>query len=170
MGARPSSRRPGTADTGGLVHHAGAGALSRRRVLAAIALAPVAVAGCSLDRAPDGPDPLIELAAAARADAALAAAVVAADPGLAERVDPLAAARAEHAAALDAEIARLAGDAVPAAAAAAPPTATGLADLRAAITASGVAAATAALALPTERVGLVASISACCATYGAVLT
>lgn len=149
-----------------------AGALSRRRVLAALALAPVAVAGCALDRTADGPDPLLALAAAARADAALAAAVVAADPALAERVDPLVAARTEHAAALDAEIARLAGEDAPAATTAAPtapPVATGLADLRAAVIASGEAAAAGALALPAERVGLVASISACCVTYGAVL-
>lgn len=83
------------------MQHAGAAGLSRRRVLAALALAPMAVAGCALERTPDGPDPLLALADAARADAALAAAVVAADPGLAGRVDPLGAARTEHAAALD---------------------------------------------------------------------
>lgn len=158
------------------MQHAGAAGLSRRRVLAALALAPMAVAGCALERTPDGPDPLLALADAARADAALAAAVVAADPGLAGRVDPLGAARTEHAAALDAEIARRADAGARSAPApatpppAAPPAATRLADLRAAVTASGAAAAAAALILPAERVGLVASISACCATYGAVLT
>ncbi|MHA6781336.1 hypothetical protein ACVGOW_10130 [Pseudonocardia saturnea] len=153
------------------MQHAEAAGLSRRRVLAALALAPVAVAGCAFDRTPDGPDPLLVLADAARADAVLAAAVVAADPGLAERVDPLGAARAEHAAALDAEVARLAGDGAPppTSVSPAPPAATGLADLRAAVTASAAVAAAAALTLPAERVGLVASISACCATYGTVL-
>lgn len=156
------------------MQHAGAGGLSRRRVLVGLALAPVAVAGCAVDRTPDGPDPLLALADAARTDAALAAAVVAADPGLAERVDPLGAARTEHAAALDAEVARLAGDPAgdPAAAPApaVPQAATALADLRAAVAASGAAAAAAALTLPAARVGLVASISACCTTYAAVLT
>lgn len=156
------------------------GGPSRRRVLAALVLAPVALsplAGCAAVGVDDGPDPLIALADAARADALLAAAVVAAEPDLAARVDPLQAARTAHAAALDAEIARLAGAPEPGAAAATPspadpsaaPTAAELAELRAAVTASARAAAEAALGLPAERVGLVASISACCATYGAVL-
>ncbi|QNG55651.1 hypothetical protein H6H00_16540 [Pseudonocardia petroleophila] len=150
-------------------------------MLAALVLAPVALsplAGCAAVGVDDGPDPLIALADAARADALLAAAVVAAEPDLAARVDPLQAARTAHAAALDAEIARLAGAPEPGAAAAATPspadpsaapTAAELAELRAAVTASARAAAEAALGLPAERVGLVASISACCATYGAVL-
>ncbi len=146
----------------------------RRRVLAALALAPVVLGGCSLlDPAePEGPDPLITLADAARADAALAAAVTAADPALAGRVDPLAAARTEHAAALDAEIARRSGDdvaATPAPTPPPPPDAGGLAGLRSALEASGAAAAALALDLPVERVGVVASISACCTTYAAVL-
>ncbi|MDN5932441.1 MAG: hypothetical protein L0I24_15480, partial [Pseudonocardia sp.] len=73
---------------------AGAATVSRRRVLAALALTPVAVAGCAFDRTPDGPDPLLVLADAARADAVLAAAVVAAAPDLAARGDPRGAARA----------------------------------------------------------------------------
>ncbi|MBW0119241.1 hypothetical protein I4J48_28750 [Pseudonocardia sp. KRD-169] len=146
-------------------------------MLAALVLAPVALsplaAGCAAVGLDDGPDPLIALADAARADALLAAAVVADDPGLAARVDPLQAARTAHAAALDAEVARLAGDPEPGTAAAAPapaaPAVADLAALRAAVTASARAAAEAALGLPAARVGLVASISACCATYGAVL-
>lgn len=146
---------------------------SRRRVLTGLVLAPVALAalpGCSA-MADDGPDPLVALADAARADAALAAAVVAAEPGLAERVDPLRDARTAHAAALDAEVARLAGAPTPAPAAAGPPgsAAAELPALRAAVTASAAAAAAAALDLPVERAGLVASVSACCATYAAVL-
>ncbi|MBW0093182.1 hypothetical protein I4I77_26730 [Pseudonocardia sp. KRD-188] len=101
--------------------------------LAPVALSPVALTGCAAAR-DDGPDPLIGLADAARSDAALAAALVAADPDLAERVNPLVDARTAHAARLDA-----------------------------------VTAAEAVLSLPAERVGLVASISACCATYAAVL-
>ncbi|QJY50688.1 hypothetical protein HOP40_16895 [Pseudonocardia broussonetiae] len=145
-------------------------------MLAALALAPVALSpgllsGCAAVR-DDGPDPLIGLAGAARSDAALAAALVAADPDLAERVNPLVDARTAHAARLDAEIARLAGDTAPAAPAAPPPAAPAVADLpalRAAVTASARAAAEAVLSLPAERVGLVASISACCGTYAAVL-
>ncbi|MBW0100478.1 hypothetical protein I4I73_31335 [Pseudonocardia sp. KRD-184] len=157
---------------GGLVR---VDAVPRRRVLAALALAPVALSpvaltGCAAAR-DDGPDPLIGLADAARSDAALAAALVAADPDLAERVNPLVDARTAHAARLDAEIARLAGDTAPAAAGPAPaaPAVTDLPALRAAVTASGRTAAEAVLSLPAERVGLVASISACCATYAAVL-
>lgn len=148
------------------------GRVSRRRILAAVAFAPVGAVvagGCGFGpAAPDGPDPLIALADAARADAALAAALAAAQPDLAARVDPLVAARTEHAAALDAEVTRLDPDAAPPAAPPDAPAAT-LDGLRAAMQASGTAAGTAALDLPVERVGLVASISACCATYAAVL-
>ncbi len=146
--------------------------MSRRRLLTVVTLVPLgtALGGCAFGAGePDGPDPLIALAEAARADAALAVALVAAEPGLAERVDPLVAARTEHAAALDAEIARLDPETVPAAVPAPPPDPT-LAALRAACEVSGAAAGSSALDLPAERVGLVASISACCTTYAAVLT
>jgi hypothetical protein len=143
---------------------------SRRRVLVALGLAPFALTGCGLlGGADDGPDPLLALVAAARADAALAAAVVAAEPDLAERVDPLVAARTEHAAALDAEVRRLdpgADPPPPPPPAAAPAT---LAALRDAVAASGTAAGDAALELPAERIGLVAAVAACCTTYAAVL-
>lgn len=151
------------------------GGVSRRRVLAALALAPVALgglAGCAVGADDsDGPDPLIALADAARADAALAAALVADAPELAERVDPLVAARTEHTAALDAEVARL-DPARPVTAPSSTPTPGDLSleGLRSALEASGAEAAAVALELPVERVGLVASVSACCATYAAVLT
>jgi hypothetical protein len=150
----------------------GRAGLPRRRVLAALALAPLATAGCGLigTTADDGPDPLVALARAARADAALAEAVAAADPGLAERVAPLAAARREHAGALDAEVARLDPDAAPATAAPPPPPpAADLAALVAAVGASAAAAADAALGLPVDRVGLVAAVAACCSTYASLL-
>jgi hypothetical protein len=156
-------------------------------MLALLVLTPaLGACGPGTLRAPKGPDPLIALADAARADAALAAAAVAANPDLAARVDPLRAARTEHAAALDAEVVRVGGaprSAVPAAgpAPSASPSAdptvepTGvtqsvtLARVREAVAASQRAAAQLVPDLPAERVGLVASVAACCATYAAVL-
>jgi hypothetical protein len=175
--------------------------LDRRRVLMLALLAPVAAAGlgaCSTgpSRTTKGPDPLVGLADAARADAALAAAAIASNPDLAARVDPLRAARTEHAAALDAEVVRAGGtpgSAAPTAAArtaaaptaAAPPSGAASADptvaptgivetvslarVREAVAASQRAAAQLVPDLPAERVGLVASVAACCATYAAVL-
>jgi hypothetical protein len=163
--------------------------LDRRRVLALALLAPVAAGGlaaCSGAgiRATKGPDPLIALADTARADATLAAAAIAANPDLTARVDPLRAARVEHAAALDAEVVRAGGarrsaapTAAPSASASADPTvaptgvtqAVSLARVREALAASHRGAADLVPDLPAERVGLVASVAACCATYAAVL-
>lgn len=151
--------------------------LPRRRVLAGLLLLAPGLAACSAGSpaTPAQPDPLIALAAAARADAALAAAVAATAPELADQLQPLVEARTEHAAALAAEIARL----EPARASTTPvssvavtaPTdaAETLVQVRAAVQASGRAAAAAVLDLPADRVGLVASVAACCATYAAVL-
>jgi hypothetical protein len=163
----------------------GPATLTRRRVLAALLLAPAALVGvtsCSLPGSdtPEGPDPLVALAARARADAALAAAVIAAEPALADRVEPLRAARAEHAGALDAEVARLepaaasaatapGGEAAPGGEGGSAPAAVPLALLRDAVLASARDAAEVALGLPAERVGLVASVAACCAAYAEVL-
>jgi hypothetical protein len=175
-------------------------ALDRRRVLRLALALPAAaafVSGCSGATARrKEPDPLVALADAARADVALAAAAVAADPGLSARIEPLRAARAEHAAALDAEVVRVGG--VPGAAAptsvgptAAPAAPSGsapasaaagtspsasvtprvvtLAQVRDAVAASQRGAADLVPGLPAERVGLVASVAACCAAYAAVL-
>jgi len=146
-------------------------AWSRRRVLAGLLLLPPAVAGCALGRAagPDEPDPLIALADAARADAALAAAAVAADQGLASALQPLVEARTQHAAALDAEIARLNPSRPTPAPAARPSGRPGRSEVQQAVLASGRAAGNVALAMPPERVGLVASVAACCSTYAEVL-
>ena len=174
--------------------------LDRRRVLRLAVALPAAAAfvgGCSGATARrKEPDPLVALADAARADVALAAAAVAADPGLSARIEPLRAARAEHAAALDAEVVRVGG--VPGAAAptsvgptAAPAAPSGsapasaaagtspsasvtprvvtLAQVRDAVAASQRGAADLVPGLPAERVGLVASVAACCAAYAAVL-
>jgi hypothetical protein len=147
--------------------------VTRRRVLAGLLLLPPALASCSIRAADDGPDPLIALADAARNDAALAAAAVAATPDLADRVRPLADARTAHAAALDAEVARADPDraAVRPTTTPAPPASTvvTLAQVRAATVASSQAAAGAVLTLPVDRVGLVASVAACCAAYAEVL-
>ena len=149
-----------------------AGAVSRRRVLAGLLLLPPAVAGCALGRAagPTEPDPLIALADAARADAALARAAVTADQGLAAALQPLVDARTQHAAALDAEVARLDPDHPTPAPAPPPSTARpNRTEVQRAVLASGRAAGEVALGLPPERVGLVASVAACCGTYAEVL-
>ena len=155
--------------------------VDRRRILQLALVLPVAAGlggcGAATDRRTDRPDPLVALADAARADAALAAAAVAADPALAARIDPLREARTEHAAALDAEVVRMGGpSAVPTAAppTAAPVTTTAapavtLAKVREAVAASHVGAAELVENLPAERVGLVASVAACCAAYAEVL-
>ena len=159
----------------------GAVLVHRRRILQLALVLPVAAGlggcGAATDHRTDRPDPLIALADAARADAALAAAAVAADPALAARIDPLREARTEHAAALDAEVVRMGGpSAVPTAAppTAAPVTTTAapavtLARVREAVAASHVGAAELVENLPAERVGLVASVAACCAAYAEVL-
>jgi len=168
---------------------ASAPSLDRRRMLVLALLAPVAAAGLgacgtgAARRAKD-PDPLIALADAARVDAALAAAAVAANPDLSARVEPLRAARTEHAAALDAEVVRAGGtphSAAPTAPPTAPPPsgttvpptgvtqAVSLARVREAVAGSQRGAAQLVPDLPAERVGLVASVAACCATYVAVL-
>jgi hypothetical protein len=173
---------------------ASAPSLDRRRVLVLALLAPVAAAGLGAcgsgaARRTKDPDPLIALAEAARVDAALAAAAVAANPDLSARVEPLRAARTEHAAALDAEVVRAGGtphSAAPTAPPTAPPPsgpppsgttvpptgvtqAVSLARVREAVAASQRGAAQLVPDLPAERVGLVASVAACCATYVAVL-
>jgi hypothetical protein len=149
----------------------GTGAFSRRRLLAGLLLVPPALTGCSLGALSrdTAPDPLIALADAARADAALVAALVAARPELAERLTPLRTARIDHATALDAEVAREAGATATPAPPPTPAPAGTAAAVRAAVLASGNAAAAAALTLPAQRVGLVASVAACCAAYAAVL-
>lgn len=140
-------------------------------MLAGLLFLPPALAGCGLGggSGSDEPDPLIALADAARADAALAAAAVAADRRLADALQPLVDARTEHAAALEAEIARLDPDRPSPAPAPPPPGRPGRAEVQQAVLASGRAAGEVALTLPPERVGLVASVAACCNAYAEVL-
>ena len=146
--------------------------MTRRALLAALLLGP-ALAACAPPRSAQAqaPDPLIALADAARADAALAAAVIAATPDLAGRVVPLRDARTEHAVALEAEVARQAGSTATVAPPrpAAAPGATTVDALRRSLVAGGKAAGQVALSADVHRVGLVASVAACCTTYAAVL-
>jgi hypothetical protein len=146
-------------------------------MLALAALAPAAgaaLAACGPGgTGSDGPDPLIELAARARADAALAAAVAAATPALGGRLDPVRAARTEHATALDAEVVRLdpaRASSAPAAPPAPPASSPTLAQVGEALRQSATAAKALVATLPAQRVGLVASVAACCATYAEVLS
>ncbi len=148
-------------------------AMTRRKLLTALLLAPPALAACSTARSVQAtaPDPLIALAAAARSDAALAAAVIAATPSLAGRVAPLRDARTAHATALEAGVAQQAGatttpQSLEPAPSAGPAT---LASLRTAVAAAGDAAAKVAMTADVHRAGLVASVAACCTTYAAVL-
>ena len=177
--ATAAGRRPGSR----VMAQAGLGpTLDRRRVLQLMLALPAAatvVAGCSGARTDrdDRPDPLVALADAARAD-----------PTVAARIDALRAARTEHAAALDAEIVRAGGVPSTAPPSAAPASGTGgptarpsaagtatpapavtVARVRDAVAASQRGAAELVPDLPAERVGLVASVAACCATYAAVL-
>jgi hypothetical protein len=148
--------------------------IPRRRALVGLLLIPPALSGCALGGATARrpPDPLIALADAARADAVLATAAITADLTLAERVQPLVDARTAHAAALDAEVQRRRPNRAPIPAAPVPAV-TGvvsLARVRAAVQASADAAAVVALDLSVDRVGLVASVAACCTAYAAALT
>ncbi|MDN5860468.1 MAG: hypothetical protein L0H84_17830 [Pseudonocardia sp.] len=168
-------------------------ALTRRdvltRVVPVMAAVPAvaALGGCSLlgKGAARTPDPLPALADAARADAALVTSVITTDPSLLARMEPLRAARLTHAAALDQVLGRPVDTGTPtpppraAAASAAGNNATttgaagsslaGVRRLHDAMIASAAAATAAALALPAEQVGLVASISACCSAYAALM-
>lgn len=155
------------------------GTVGRRQVLRAAALglaAPAlltALGGCALE--PD-PDPLLALAAAARADGALVDAAAKAFAQLADPLWPVADARRAHARALEQEIARLDPDRP---ASGGPPAGTvaasgGTADaalvaVLQALAGSERQAADAVPGLPGYRAGLVGSIAACCAGYRSVL-
>src|SRR6266498_3414470 len=82
--------------------------VSRRAALRVGVLATlVPVAACTSEpEKPPPPDPLAELARQARSDAALAKAIAAAQPGIAEAATAVADARTEHAKVLQAEVDR----------------------------------------------------------------
>ncbi|MEU5693963.1 hypothetical protein [Actinosynnema sp. NPDC020468] len=136
-------------------------ALTRRGLLVAAATAPLVVACTTQPPAPPPPDVLEPLAAAARADAALATALQAPDT---------ASARTEHAARLQAEIdratPRVPGSPVPSTAPSAvlaPPSPTRDALVQSLRTAQKQAGELLP-SLPTYRTGLVGSIAAGCAS------
>ena len=154
------------------MRHVPGAVLSRRRMLAACAGAvalPAALGACSAGTGTGRADPaaLLALADQARADAALAVAAVTADPGLSGRLEPLRAARIAHAGALDAAGGRTTPP--PASVSGSAPESVDLARVRDAVTASARSAADAVPGASVTRVGLVAEVAACCATYATVL-
>jgi hypothetical protein len=127
------------------------------------------VAACTPTPAePPPPDPLADLAAAARADTALATSVAASTPALAAAAKEIATARTEHATALQREVDRArppvsSSKAPPSSPAPAPPP-----DPRKALLDALVAAEKQATDLvasvPRHRAGLVGSVAAACAS------
>ncbi|WP_245744017.1 hypothetical protein [Lentzea fradiae] len=141
--------------------------VSRRRVLLAVAAAPLAVACTTESAPPPPPDPLSALAAQARADAALAKTLT--TPAAAE----IAKARETHATLLQAEVDRerppLSSTAPPVPTA--PPTPPDpLAALRTALDGAAREASVLVPSLPSYRAGLVGSVAAGCASLLEVLS
>lgn len=149
----------------------------RRDVLrAGVALLPLAAAvSCTESDEPEGPDPLAELAAQARADAAAAAAVAKAVPAVAAGAKAVAAARGEHASALQKEVDRAhppASASKPADPAPPKPPGGAAAARKSLLDALTTAEQDAARLVPTVeryRAGLVGSVAAGCASLREVL-
>lgn len=147
-------------------------------MLGAVAVGPVAVGTAACTETPEEPpppDPLVELAERARADATTATAVASAVPALAAAAGEVAAARGEHASALRAEVDRErppasstspkppAGEQPPADQASARTL------LVEALASAQQQAADLVASLPTYRAGLVGSVAASCASLREVL-
>ncbi|MEB3366938.1 hypothetical protein [Saccharopolyspora mangrovi] len=149
----------------------------RRRVLRLFAAAPAVAVLAACGTESDEPDQLLPLATAAKADAALANAIARTHSGMSETARELAAARTAHATALQREIDRVAPrdpedpPSVPdPAPKKAPSTAGAAADaLRTAMRQGQQQAANLVPGLPGHRAGLVASVSAGCASLQEVL-
>lgn len=141
--------------------------VSRRRVLFAVAAAPLAVACTTEPPPPPPPDPLSALAAQARADAALAT-LLSSVPAAAE----IAKARETHARLLQEEVDRerppLSSTAPPAPTTPAQPP-NPVAALRTALDDSVRTATEVVAKLPAYRAGLVGSVAAGCASLREVL-
>ncbi|MEV0702338.1 hypothetical protein AB0I53_31090 [Saccharopolyspora sp. NPDC050389] len=152
--------------------------LGRRSVLRLFAAVPAAAAlttACS--SAPDEPDPLVALAAAAKSDAQLAKAIAQAHSGLADAAGEIAAVRAEHADAMQREVDRVnprdpedppsVPDPAPQQAPASASVATKA--LRDALTGAQDRAAQLMPGLEAYRAGLLGSVAASCASLREVL-
>lgn len=150
--------------------------VSRRAALrfgAFAALLPV-VACTSEPEAPPPPDPLADLAAQARTDAALATAIASAQPALAAPAAEIAAARTEHAKVLQAEVDRArppvsSSKSAPKTTAPEVP-ADGAAALVKALTDAEKQAADLVPSVPRYRAGMLGSVAAGCASLRVVLT
>jgi hypothetical protein len=141
-----------------------------------------AAAACTGSAEPEAPDPLVALAAQARADVAAANGVAAAHPDLGDAARLVASVREQHATALQREVDRLhppgtsTAPAPPAAATSAPPaaaqvgTATARAALATAMTTAEQQATNLVPTLPRYRAGLVGSVAAGCASLREVLS
>src|SRR5687768_2007670 len=141
--------------------------VSRRRVLFAVAAAPLAVACTTEPPPPPPPDPLSALAAQARADAALATQLTTV-PVAAE----IAKARETHARLLQAEVDRERpplSSTVPPAPTSPPTPPNPVAALRTALDDSVRAASDVIGTVPSYRAGLVGSVAAGCASLREVL-
>lgn len=134
--------------------------------------------GCTFGSKPTGPDPLLVQEAAARTDSAWAKAAAAAAPERAAVLDIVADQRGEHAQALRTEIDRALGvyrDGTRPATTNPPleiaplPTPMTLPALQQRLTQSQQSAADLTHSLSGYRAGLLASISACCATHAGAL-
>jgi hypothetical protein len=143
------------------------------RLGALAALVPVAAACTEEPSTPPPPDPLAELAAKARADAALATAIATAQPALATAATEIAQARTEHATALQTEVDR---ERPPVSSSSTRPPAEpeipadGVAALVDALTTAEQQAAGLVPSVPRYRAGLLGSVAAGCASLRVVLT
>lgn len=144
-----------------------------------LATGAVAVlAACTREEGPSEPDPLVAQEESARADAVAATAAIATTPDRASALQAIAAQRGAHADALRTEIDRAIGvygdgstpsyrtPPVTPTTPARPPSVT---ELRTRLTTAQRSAAELSVQLSGYRAGLLASISACCATHAGVL-
>jgi hypothetical protein len=152
--------------------------LARRALLragAASAIGVTALASCTAEPStPDKPDPLAELAAMARTDAANATAVAQALPDLAGPATEIATARGEHATALQREVDREHPPASstkrkPPAPTTPPDAASARTMLHDALTATEQRCGELITSVPRYRAGLVGSVAAGCASLREVL-
>lgn len=156
---------------------------TRRRVLgagargsAAVLLGGAALVSCTQPRTPPQPDPLESVARHAAADVALATAIAAAHPALAEAATAVATDRRAHAEAVRGELRRVtptpspsSTPTVPADLPVADDPAAARRELDGALRTAQHGAAVLVESAPGHRAGLLASIAACCASHLAVL-